>query len=132
MAALASPVVASRPMVWPCNNLRALQRARRNDHAPHKPNDLLRRFDRNQPTGARKGRMTGVAFVAPDSQKVADAQRGGGPPGDAALEIDAFETASQEGGEGAARGEGRAAHFPGRKLLAGGFGELVAVFGFEQ
>lgn len=76
--------------------------------------------------------MTGAAFFAPDSRKVADAQRSGGPPGDAALEIDAFETASQEGGEGAAWGEGRAAHFPDRNLLAGGFGELAAVFGLEQ
>ena len=90
------------------------------------------RFDVDQPAGARKGRMIGAALVESNAQKVADTERIGGPPGDTAFGIDALEIADQEGAEVDARGEAGPAHFLGVELLAGGFGELVELFGFEQ
>ena len=35
----------------------------RNDNAQNKPEDLLKRFDVDQPAGAREGGMIGAAFV---------------------------------------------------------------------
>ena len=83
----------------------------RNDNAQNKPEDLLKRFDVDQPAGAREGGMIGTALVESDSRKVADAERIGGPPGDAAFGIDALEIADEEGAEGDSRGEAGPAHF---------------------
>ena len=104
----------------------------RNDDAQHKPEDLLMRFDVDQPAGAREGGMIGAAFVESDSRKVADTERIGGPPCDTAFGIDALEIADEEDAEGDARGEAGRAHFLGVELLAGSFGELVELFGVEQ
>ena len=90
------------------------------------------RFDVDQPAGAGEGGMIGAAFVESDSQKVADAERIGGPLGDTAFRIDALEIADEEGAEVDARGEAGPAHFFGVELLAGSFGELVELFGVEQ
>jgi hypothetical protein len=76
--------------------------------------------------------MIGTAFVESDSRKVADAERIGGPSGDAAFGIDALEIADEEGAEADARGEAGTTHFLGVELLAGSFGELVELFGVEQ
>jgi hypothetical protein len=76
--------------------------------------------------------MIGAALVESNSRKVADAERIGGPPGNAAFRIDALEIADQQRAAVDARGEAGPAHFPGVELLAGGFGELVELFGFEQ
>ncbi len=111
IAALASRVVASTPMVLPFSSPQALQRPRRNDDAKHEAEDLLMRFDSNQPAGAREGGMIGAAFVESNSRKVAGAERIGGPPGDTAFRVDALERADQEGAEADARGEAGLAHF---------------------
>ena len=94
----------------------------RNDDAQNKPEDLLMRFDVDQPAGAREGGMIGAAFVESNAQKVADAERIGGPPGDTAFGIDALEIADEEGAEVDARGEAGPAHFIGVELLAGSLG----------
>ncbi|MCX6586097.1 MAG: hypothetical protein NTX13_05915 [Acidobacteria bacterium] len=104
----------------------------RNDDAQHKPEDLLMRFDVDQPAGAREGGMIGAAFVESDSRKGADAERIGDPPGDAAFGIDALEMANEEGAEVDARDEAGPAHFFRVELLAGSFGELVELFAVEQ
>jgi hypothetical protein len=132
IAALASTVVASTPMVLPFSSPEAPSRATRNDDAQHKAEYLLLRFDRHQPAGGRKGGMTGAALVESNSRKGADPERIGGPPGDATLRMDAREIADQEGAEADARGEAGPSHLPGVELPGGGFGELGEFFGFEQ
>lgn len=76
--------------------------------------------------------MIGAAFIESDTEEVADAQGIGGAPGDAAFGINTFEIANQEGAEVDGWSETGPPHFLGVELLAGGFGELVRLFGFEQ
>ena len=126
MAALASRVVASTPMVLPFSNPRAAITRSTNPKTCSCVSTAISRRVRE------KGRLIGAALVESNAQKVADTERIGGPPGDAAFGIDAFEIADEEGAEGDGRGEAGPAHFPGVELLAGGIGELVELFGFEQ
>jgi hypothetical protein len=97
IAALASRVVASTPVVLPLSSPDAPSRAIRSDDAQHKAEDLLLRFHCHQLAGGRKGGMTGAALGESNSRKGADTERIGGPPGDATLGIEAREIAEQEG-----------------------------------
>ena len=66
--------------------------------------------------------MIRAALVESNSQKVADTERIGGPPGDTAFGINALGIADEEGAEVDARGEAGPARFLGVELLAGSFG----------
>jgi hypothetical protein len=90
--------------------------------------DLLLRFHRNQPAGARKCGMIGAALDESNPRKVADAERIGGPPDDTAFGIVPLEIADQEGAEVDARGEAGSAHFLSVDMLAGAFGEPGELF----